>query len=287
MRESAERPGATAPERHDFERLAHLARQQKLARLARGACARRRIARLGDERLDARAEQKRGLGGEAQHPEPGGVRRLGHPGEIHPGSDVLHADMAEGIVAREAPADARLAAAYEAMRRGLPRPLPEGYRSELCLRVEPWVRGVAEFLERGALLVLDYGLPRAHYYHPERAQGTLRCHFRQRVHDDPLVRVGVQDITAWVDFTRVAEAADTAGLEVLGFATQAAFLLGTGIEALVAAPPDPAERARAASEARRLLLPGEMGEAFKVMALGRELRGPLGGFAHQDLRASL
>ena len=76
------------------------------------------------------------------------------------------------------------------------------------------------------LLLFDYGLPRAHYYHPQRASGTLRCHFKQRAHDDPFINVGVQDITAWVDFTRVAEAADAAALEVRGFATQAAFLLG-------------------------------------------------------------
>ncbi len=191
------------------------------------------------------------------------------------------------LVALERPAELRLAAACEAILSGLPRPLPEGYRSELCLRVEPWVRGVADFLERGAVLILDYGLPRSHYYHPDRGEGTLRCHFKHRAHDDPLARVGVQDITAWVDFTRVAEAADAAGLEVLGFATQAAFLLGTGIEALVARVGDPAARARAASEARQLLLPGEMGEAFKVMALGRECSGPLRGYAHQDLRVSL
>ncbi len=191
------------------------------------------------------------------------------------------------LIELERPADARLAAACEGVFRDLPRPLPEGYRSELCLRVEPWIRGVGDCLERGALLILDYGLPRSHYYHPERLEGTLRCHFRHRAHDDPLVYVGVQDITAWVDFTRVAEAAEEAGLDVLGFATQAAFLLGTDIEALVAEPRDAAGRARIASEARRLLLPGEMGEAFKVMALGRGCSSALRGFAHQDLRASL
>lgn len=232
---------------------------------------------------------------------PSGIRALGvgvapdgavaEPAASGPPPDARFATLEppDGgrLVALERPADARLAAACEAILRSLPGPLPEGYRSELCLRVEPWVRGVADFLERGALLVLDYGLPRAHYYHPERAEGTLRCHFKQRAHDDPLVHVGVQDITAWVDFTRVAEAADAAGLEVLGFATQAAFLLGTGIEALLAEPHDPAAQARAASEARQLLLPGEMGEAFKVMALGRGCPQPLRGFAHQDLRASL
>ena len=94
------------------------------------------------------------------------------------------------------------------------------------------------------LLLCDYGLPRRHYYHPQRARGTLRCHFRQRAHDDPFINVGVQDITAWVDFTRVAQAACAAGLQVSGFATQAAFLLALGIEGLVAAAAD-GVRARA------------------------------------------
>jgi SAM-dependent MidA family methyltransferase len=238
---------------------------------------------LANEVLDALACQRFVL-------RPGGIQALG-VGVAPDGAAAVPAvpggPDGSHLVALEQPADARVATACEAILRGLPRPLPEGYRSELCLRVEPWVRGVADFLERGALLILDYGLPRSHYYHPDRGEGTLRCHFKHRAHDDPLVHVGVQDITAWVDFTRVAEAADAAGLEVLGFATQAAFLLGTGIEALVAGPGDSAARARAASEARQLLLPGEMGEAFKVMALGRECPGPLRGFAYQDLRASL
>jgi SAM-dependent MidA family methyltransferase len=137
------------------------------------------------------------------------------------------------------------------------------------------------------MLFCDYGLPRRHYYHPQRVSGTLRCHYRQRAHDDPYINLGVQDITAWVDFTRVAEAAAEAGLVVGGFATQAAFLLGVGIEALVAEARDTRERVRLAGEARRLLMPEEMGEAFKVIALTRDFEEPLRGFALQDLRGSL
>jgi SAM-dependent MidA family methyltransferase len=185
------------------------------------------------------------------------------------------------------PACARVAEAVAALVTELPRPLPDGYRSELCLRVAPWVLALADSLARGLVLLFDYGLPRGQYYHPERRDGTLRCHFRQRAHDAALIHPGVQDITAWVDFTRVAEAADAARLDVLGFATQAAFLLGTGIESMLAEAADLTERTRLAGEARRLLMPGEMGEAFKVMALGRGYDRPLCGFAHQDLRASL
>ena len=191
------------------------------------------------------------------------------------------------FVERAAAPDEALALAFEALVRELPEPLPVGYTSEMCLRLEPWIASIGERLEQGAILLFDYGLPRTHYYHPQRVTGTLRCHFKHRVHDDPYINVGVQDITAWVDFTRVAEAAVAAGLEVSGFSTQAAFLLGTGIEGFAAEATDTVERARRAGEARRLLMPGEMGEAFKVIALARGYDAPFCGFALQDLRRSL
>jgi SAM-dependent MidA family methyltransferase len=191
------------------------------------------------------------------------------------------------LIERAAPADQALASACAAVLRELPAPLPDGYSSEICSRVEPWIAGVAGCLQRGVMLLFDYGLPRAHYYHPQRTAGTLRCHFKQRVHDDPCINVGVQDITAWVDFTRVAEAAVASALDVSGFATQGAFLLATGIEGFLAEAADPVAHARLAGEARRLLLPGEMGEAFKVMALTRDCDVALEGFGLQDLRHSL
>jgi SAM-dependent MidA family methyltransferase len=174
-----------------------------------------------------------------------------------------------------------------ALLRELSFALPEGYTSEIGLNVEPWLGSVGRCIEHGALLLFDYGLPRSHYYHPQRIDGTLLCHFKQRAHADPFINVAVQDITGWVDFTRVAEAALVADLEVSGFATQAAFLLGTGIERLMVGASGSVEQARLAGEARRLLLPGEMGEAFKVMALSRRLQRPLSGFMYQDLRPSL
>jgi SAM-dependent MidA family methyltransferase len=224
---------------------------------------------LANEVLDALACQRFCL-------RPGGVRALGVGIAVDGALEEL-----------ERPAGARLRLACEALMGSLPQALCEGYRSEICLRIEPWIGAIGDLIEQGALLLVDYGLPRAQYYHPERREGTLRAHFRHRAHDDPLTRIGVQDLTAWVDFTRVAEAAQAARLEVLGFATQAAFLLGTGIEELLAGELDLKERTRMAGEARRLLLPGEMGEAFKVMALGRGCPEPLRGFAYQDLRPSL
>ena len=185
---------------------------------------------------------------------------------------------------QSAAAQAPLARACEGLLASLEGELPPGYVSELCLRVEPWIASLSECLGRGVLLLCDYGLPRRHYYHRERASGTLRCHFKQRAHADPYINVGVQDITAWVDFTRIAEAALAADLTVSGFATQAAFLLATGLEGLVAEAGDGGPRARLAGEARRLVLPEEMGEAFKFMALTRGYDAPLSGFALQDLR---
>jgi SAM-dependent MidA family methyltransferase len=173
------------------------------------------------------------------------------------------------------------------VRRIAPQEWPAHYLSEVCPLMAPWIGALAAALARGALLLIDYGLPRHEYYHPQRDRGTLRCHFRQRAHEQPLLYPGVQDITAWVDFTRVAEGAVDAGLEVAGYCTQAAFLLATGIESEVAAAESVIARARAASEARALLLPGEMGENFKVMALTRGLDAPLRGFALQDLRRTL
>jgi SAM-dependent MidA family methyltransferase len=193
----------------------------------------------------------------------------------------------ERFVERSSAPDAALAGALEALLRELPEPLPYGYISELCPRLESWIASIGERLERGLILMFDYGLPRSHYYHSQRVSGTLRCHFKHLAHDDPYINVGVQDITAWVDFTRLAEAAVAVGLDVVGFCTQTGFLLSTGIEGFAAEAVDPVERTRRAGEARRLLMPGEMGEAFKVMGLGRHYDASACGFALQDLRHSL
>jgi SAM-dependent MidA family methyltransferase len=184
------------------------------------------------------------------------------------------------------PATAPLAAEVRRVFADLPWP-DAPYVSELCPRVGAWLAALTDKLRQGVALFADYGLPRHEYYHPSRSAGTLRCHYRHRAHEDPWLHPATQDITAWVDFTRVAEAADDAGLDVLGYTTQAAFLLATGIEARVAGAVDELARLRLASEARRLLMPEEMGEVFKLMALGRDVDAPLAGFALRDLRARL
>jgi SAM-dependent MidA family methyltransferase len=187
------------------------------------------------------------------------------------------------LIEADRPASAELVRELERLGTGWPAP----YVSELCPLQGPWVAALAATLSRGAVIVIDYGLPRREYYAPWRARGTLRCHFRHRVHDNPLRYPGLQDISAWVDFTRLAEAGVDAQLEVAGFCTQTAFLLGTGIEADLAAPATAAARARLAAESRQLLLPEEMGEHFKALALTRGLDARLQGFRYQDLRHSL
>jgi SAM-dependent MidA family methyltransferase len=200
------------------------------------------------------------------------------------------AEEAEGFRWQPGAADPVLAEAVSAIQRRLPARMPAGYVSELRPGLPAWVRRAAAQMERGVLLVIDYGLPRAQYYHPSRDGGTL-CGFRRhhRV-DDPLATPGAQDLTAWVDFSALADAARAAGLEAGGFATQAHFLLETGIErelARLSAGASEAAQAALRQGAATLLLPGEMGERFKVMALAREMRGPFDGFGFRDLSASL
>jgi SAM-dependent MidA family methyltransferase len=187
----------------------------------------------------------------------------------------------------ERPADSALRTELARIESELDAPLPSGYISELCPGAGGWVAALGAALGRGVALVIDYGVGRREYYHPARAQGTLRCHYRHRAHANPFLHPGLQDITAWVDFTRLAEAAVDAGLEVAGYCTQAAFLLASGIETDVAAGVDERDRARRGSEARQLLLPGEMGETFKVLALTRGWEASLPGFRLQDLRRLL
>jgi SAM-dependent MidA family methyltransferase len=161
---------------------------------------------------------------------------------------------------------------------------PDDYETEVSLAVPALVATLARALDRGVLLFIDYGFPAREYYHPQRARGTLMCHYRHHAHDDPFVLVGLQDITAHVDFTAVATAGVDAGLNVLGYATQAQFLVNLGITELLGETPAEAIRAYAplAAQAQKLLSPAEMGELFKVIALGRGIAEPLAGFARGD-----
>jgi len=168
--------------------------------------------------------------------------------------------------------------------------LPAGYRSELAVFAEEWVRTMAEVLRRGLLLFIDYGFPRHEYYHPQRSDGTLMCHYRHRAHSDPLILPGLQDITAHVEFTAVAETLVEAGLELYGYTTQAYFLLANGLEQVLAREmnEEPLIQLELSRQVKLLTLPQEMGELFKVIGAGRGLSGErLDGFRLRDLRGKL
>jgi SAM-dependent MidA family methyltransferase len=222
---------------------------------------------LGNEVLDAmpvhRISRRQGntLEGYVQHEEPTG-KFLDVDG---PASD-----------------EVRLAAA------GLPLP-DHDYHSELQLVARGFIRTLAAVLGRGAALFLDYGFPCREYYHPQRASGTLMCHYRHRAHDDPYFLPGLQDITSHIDFSAIAQAGRGAGLDLLGYTNQAQFLVNCGITDVLAetSASDAAAYAPLAAQVQKLLSPAEMGEFFKVIALGRGVPDALLGFASGDKRHTL
>jgi len=185
------------------------------------------------------------------------------------------------------PAQGELLLAAQVLAREVPIAAP--YVSEIGLPARAWIGEWGRILERGAVLLLDYGFPRREYYFPQRSHGTLMCHYRHHAHADPLWWPGLNDITAHVDFTAVAEAGFEAGLEVCGYASQAQFLLNCGItEILRRLPNDQGKVFLAQSRAvGKLISPNEMGELFKVIALGRGLKQGLIGFNQGDRLHSL
>ncbi len=159
------------------------------------------------------------------------------------------------------------------------------YSSEICLASRGLVKSLAACLTQGAMLFIDYGFGAREFYHPQRTQGTLMCHYRHRAHDDPFFLPGLQDITAHVDFTDIAESGIDAGLEVAGYTNQAFFLINNGITELLddTSPEDPKAYLPLSAQLQKLTSPAEMGELFKVLALGRNLSAPLSGFSCGDL----
>jgi SAM-dependent MidA family methyltransferase len=164
-----------------------------------------------------------------------------------------------------------------------------GYSSELNLRLGPWMDALAACISTGCLLLVDYGYTRHEYYHPERAMGTLICHFRHRAHTDPYLLPGLQDVTANVDFTAVAEAGVAAGFSLAGYTTQAHFLIDSGLESLLATSDPTALRdhLQVMQGVKKLTLPSEMGERFKVIAFIKDCTGDLCGFRSRDMRDRL
>ena len=187
----------------------------------------------------------------------------------------------EGFAWELRPAGEQLAAVLGAFETTLPQPLKAGYVSEINLGVMPLISSLARMLRRGALLLMDYGYPRAAYYHPERSMGTLMCHYRQRAHEDPFLYPGLQDITAHVDFTAIAEAGTASGLELAGYTTQAHLLMALGIAELGGSD------MKAVQQVKLLTLPEEMGERFKAIGFTRGLGSSLSGFVLRDLSRQL
>ncbi len=187
------------------------------------------------------------------------------------------------------PADEDLARAVAGIEVDLGRPLDDGYESEVCAVLPAFVASLADVLEAGLLLLVDYGYGRREYYDAARRGGTLTCFYRHRVHADPFLLPGLQDLTAWVDFTQVATAAVDGGLELIGYTTQAQYLLDAGFAAAVADVTqslDGIPRLNALAAAQTLVLAGEMGERFKCLALARGV-APTVGFRGRDFSARL
>lgn len=165
-------------------------------------------------------------------------------------------------------------------------PLPVGYQSEINLAGAAWAASWGEILQQGVLLLIDYGFPRHEFYHRDRRMGTLMCHYRHHAHPDPFWWPGLQDITAHVDFTSLIEAAFPAGLELLGYTSQGQFLLNCGILAMLEAESagdfTTPRAVQAAGMVNRLILPQEMGELFKVIAMGKNIPVHLQGFMQGD-----
>lgn len=168
-------------------------------------------------------------------------------------------------------------------------PLPDGYCSEYNPSIMPWLDSIYRILNRGLVLLIDYGYAADEYYHEERNTGTLMCHYQHRAHTNPLWYPGLQDITAFIDFTDVAYSAVEAGFDISGYTSQAAFLMASGLgdlhQSLV--NDDPKDQIILSQQIKTLTLPSEMGERFKVMGLTKNYDEPLVGFGMQDLRNRL
>jgi len=164
--------------------------------------------------------------------------------------------------------------------RNLNQNFPANYSSEINLFLNPWIQSLGEMLKKGAILLIDYGFPRREYYHPQRDQGTLMCHYRHYAHSDPLLYVGLQDITAHVDFTAITKAAQQAGLDLIGYTSQGDFLLQGGLLNLITNFEElpMQERLKFAQQIKQLTLPHEMGELFKIIGLSKNLNIQLPAF---------
>ena len=172
------------------------------------------------------------------------------------------------------PADGLVGGAVRHVERNLQREFEDGYCSEILPQLPYWVQAIAGTMSRGGMLYIDYGYPRAEFYLPERDDGTLICHYRHRVHGDYFLWPGLQDLTASVDFTALAEAGVSAGFKLAGYCSQSSFLLHNGLAEYIAGVegnPDEVSRYRENQHIKKLVMPGEMGERFQFMGFARDV----------------
>jgi len=185
--------------------------------------------------------------------------------------------------------DERLVHRVKNIETELEREFDSGYVSEINFAAEDWIKSIAESLQQGIIILIDYGFPRHEYYHAQRNQGTLMCHYRHRTHPDAFVYPGLQDITAHVDFTAMADAALEANMEVIGYTNQVSFLMGAGLLELAALTEESnvQKQMETASQIKKLTLPHEMGELFKVIGFSKNCDVSLPAFEFKDLREYL
>ena len=209
---------------------------------------------------------------------------IGEEGEVHEEYVSSYADG--GFLVTRHDADAMLVAAVKHVESALDASFAPGYRSEILPQLPYWIQAVIGTLDTGVALFVDYGYPRAEFYRPERSDGTLIAHYRHRAHADPLFLPGLQDLTAFVDFTALAEAGTNAGFDLAGYCTQASFLLGNGLEARLAEAEarakDEAAMLRLRNEVKQLTLPDAMGERFQFIGFERDVE-----FEHAFLAGDL
>lgn len=178
-------------------------------------------------------------------------------------------------------------AALEEILRPVFDELPEGYTSEVNVWARPWIKSIHESLDKGIVLLIDYGFSQQEYFHPDRHMGTLMCHHQHKAHTNPYIHIGEQDITAHVDFTHIAEAAFSLGFHVAGYTDQASFLLSLGILEKLQHIQDTIEYTKASMAVKLLTDPSEMGDLFKVLALTKSWEGEIRGFELIDRRGKL
>ena len=169
----------------------------------------------------------------------------------------------------------------------LPNGVDIGYTTEVNARAMAWVDALSEVIDQGLVLLIDYGMGRDEYFHPQRGEGTLRCYYQHKASDDPFVHIGEQDITTSVNFSDIADQAINGGFTIAGYATQAMFLISLGIDEYLLNESDENKRITLAQQVKQLVLPAAMGESFKVLALTKNTQVKLKGFSEQDLTYKL